>query len=128
MMGMFRVAGVSLILPGHLEPVHSRHHDVQQDDVGRLPARSRRGLRRRSPRSRGESLPVTSMASSSCRLRSSSSTIRMRAERSAPPANWVMIGESCPCHATARRPDMARRTSAVKRSRLNSVFSMIVVT
>ena len=36
MTGMFLVARLPLILRRHLVAVHARHHDVEQDQVGRL--------------------------------------------------------------------------------------------
>ena len=37
MTGMLLVAGSPLDLARHLVAVHARHHDVEQDQVGRLP-------------------------------------------------------------------------------------------
>ena len=36
MMGMFLVARLALSVARHLVPVHARHHDVEEDEVGRV--------------------------------------------------------------------------------------------
>ena len=44
MMGMFLVAGSALIRARHLIPVHARHHDVEQNEVGSIPGHHRERL------------------------------------------------------------------------------------
>ncbi len=71
------------MLAGHLVAVHARHHDVEQDEVGRLRGPRGRAPPRRWRRSSRRKPSGASMTSSSSRLWRSSSTIRTRAGRSA---------------------------------------------